>query len=195
MDRIGLFVAQFFGTSKTSKRTGSEDSSIRATPPLVMLINPSQFSRNYENAVDSSPKTRHGHVVHAWLERPMKIGCTGVTAGQYVVDMEGAGGLTNANRIHSISYGNLLSLVAIYKNNGIVYSGPEGEIGIPIVPFTIFIYYDDHVYLGSFDDFSVEDSADKPFQMSYSFSFTVRYDQHLDTKLVDDATIAKRLEF
>ena len=160
---------------------------IASTPALIMLINPSSFDRGYENATDSSPKTRHGHVVHTWLERPMKISCAGVTAGQYVFDVEGAGGLTGQNRIHSLSYGNLLSLVNIYKNNGIVFSGPEvgDEIGIPIVPFTIFIYYDNHVYLGSFDDFSVSDSADKPFQMSYSFSFTVRYDQHLDNSPVD----------
>jgi hypothetical protein len=168
---------------------------IGSTPPLVMLINPSQFTRTHENAVDSSPKTRHGHVIHAWLERPMKIMCSGITAGQYAVDYEGAGGLTNVNRVHSISYGNLLSLVNIYRNNGIVYSGPEGDVGIPIVPFTIFIYYDNHVYLGSFDDFSVEDSSEKPHNMTYSFGFTVRYDQHLDLDLGFDQGVAASLQF
>jgi len=169
---------------------------IRSTPPLVMLINPSSFDRTYENAVDYGNKTRHGNVVQAWIERPMRISCSGVTAGQYVVDYEGAGGLTSANRVHSISYGNLLSLVNIYRNNGIIYSGAEtgAEIGIPIVPFTIFIYYDNHVYLGSFDDFDVEDSDEKPFQMSYAFTFTTRYDQHLNTKLVD-ASVAASLQF
>lgn len=167
---------------------------ITATPPLIMLINPKAFTRSYENAVDASPKTRHGHVVHAWLERPMKISCTGDTAGQYAVDGEGAGGLTNMNRVHSISYGNLLSLVNIYKNNGIVYSGPEmgGEKGIPIVPFTIFIYYDNHVYLGSFDDFTVDDTSDKPYNMAYNFSFTVRYDRSLNPRMVDASIAASQ---
>ena len=190
-DRLGRNIAVDESRLKTAKlQTDALIEQIRLiaeTPPLIMLINPSNFDRSYENTADSSPKTRHGHVVHTWLERPMKISCGGITAGQYVFDVEGAGGLTGQNRIHSLSYGNLLSLVSIYKNNGIVFSGPEvgDEIGIPIVPFTIYMYYDNHVYLGSFDDFTVSDTADQPFQMSYSFNFTVRYDQHLNAALAD----------
>ena len=169
---------------------------IKATPPLVMLINPSSFRRTYEQATDSGVKTRSRNVVHAWLERPMKISCNGVTAGQYAFDFEGNGGLTNTNRVHSLSYGNLLSLVTIYKNNGIILSGEEvgQEAGVPIIPFTIFIYYDDRIYLGSFDDFTVEDSGDKPYNMSYSCNFTVRYDQQLDQRLVD-SSVASGLGF
>jgi len=84
---------------------------IKQTPPLIMLINPSQLSRRYEAGADSSTKGRYGHIVHNWLERPFHLEASGVTAGQYIIDAEGSGGLTNARRVHSLSYANLLSLV------------------------------------------------------------------------------------
>lgn len=149
---------------------------LKATPPLMMLVNPSSFERNYENSVDSSVKARRGNVVHSWIERPMSISCSGTTAAQYVVGPDGSGGLTGTLRTHSISYFNLLSLIAIYKTNGVIYNGVAAERGIPVVAFSIFIYYDHHVYIGSFDDFSVNDGADKPHNLGYSFKFTSRYD-------------------
>lgn len=160
---------------------------VNQTPPLIMLINPSQFSRRYEAGADSSVKGRYGHIVHNWLERPFSLEASGVTAGQYIVDAEGSGGLTNTFRVHSLSYANLLSLVMTYKNNGILFAGQESDVGIPILAMSVFVYYDQHVYLGSFDSFSVEDSADKPHNMAYEFKFTVRYDMPLpnDTFIVD----------
>lgn len=151
-------------------------------PALLLLINPSEFTRDYEQSIDDSPKTRQGHIVHAWLERPMSISSSGVSAAQYVMDSGGNGGLSNFNRIQSIAYRNLLSLVMTYKNNGILFTGGEipGSEGVPILAMSLYIYYDDHLYIGSFDEFSVDDDADKPFNLSYSFKFNVRYDIEMD---------------
>lgn len=147
-------------------------------PPLLMLVNPSEFSRHYEHNLDYA-KVRRGNQVHMWFEKPLAISCRGVTAGQYTMDQTGAGGLTTFNRVHSLSYKNLLSLVSIYRNNGYLYSGEgsgKGNDGIPILPMAVFIYYDNHVYIGSFSNFTVSDEASKSYNMSYDFKFNVRYD-------------------
>ncbi len=163
---------------------------IQSTPALVMLVNPSEFARNYEATVDPV-KSRAGFVINMWLERPLTISCKGTTAGQYFFRSDGAGGLTNFNRIQSISYKNLMSLVSIYRNNGYTYMNPAisaDNAGVPIVACSCFIYYDDHLYIGSFDEFTVTDDGNKPFNLSYSWKFTVRYD--VDTTSVADSVIA-----
>jgi hypothetical protein len=168
---------------------------IKQIPPLIMLINPKNFDRSYEISTDYGPKTRYGHIVHNWLEMPTDISCSGVTAGQYIIDAEGSGGLTHIYRVHSISYANLLSLVLIYKNNGRIFAGYEAERGIPILAFTVFIYYDDHIYLGSFDNFSVDDSVEpSPYNLEYDFKFKVRYDIDVESN-VPDYLIVSNLGF
>jgi hypothetical protein len=163
---------------------------IKEMPPLLFLINPQEFVRNYEQTYDDSVKTRNGHVVHMWLEKPLNISCKGVSAAQYVVtsglgdrppdsgspNATGVTGLDTHLRLKSLSYQNLMSLVLIYKNNGILIQNGTNQAGIGIFAFSVFIYYDDHIYLGSFDDFSLSESSEKPFNFEYNFKFTVRYD-------------------
>jgi hypothetical protein len=153
---------------------------IKSTPPLILLVNPSEFKRGYEQSIDDSPKGRYGHIVHRWLEKPLTITSSGVSAGQYIIDAEGSGGLTNFFRVFSISYQNLLSILSIYKNNGIIFAGQESDSGIPILAMSLFIYYDSHIYVGSFDSMGIDDKADKPYNMSYDFKFSARYDMDCD---------------
>lgn len=149
-------------------------------PPLSLLINPQSFKRNYENSSDVV-RTRRGFSVHTLFENPCTISSNGVSAAQYIIDASGNGGITHLNRIQSLSYRNLFSLVQIYKNNGNIYSGPEdgSNGGLLQTALSIFIYYDGTVYIGSFNDFSINDTAGKPYNMPYDFKFTVRYEVRL----------------
>lgn len=164
---------------------------LKNMPPLLLLINPSEFSRSYEHTADSGVKGRYGNIVSLWLERPMKISSSGMSAGQYAMDVGGYGGLTTENRVHSLSYQNLMSLFMIYKNNGVIYAGDESQAGIPIVTCSIYIYYDNHIYIGSFSDFSIDDDASKPFNIKYSFTFDVRYDMDIDSSLLIETKISR----
>jgi hypothetical protein len=158
---------------------------ISSTPSMLMYINPRSFSRNYEQSVDVAGGWR-GQIVSIWLERPLKISGSGTTAAQYAVNASGFGGLTNLNKIYSLSYENLMSLVLIYQNNGWIFSGSgvdDSNKGVPVLGLNLFIYYDGHLYIGSFDSFKVSESADKPWNLDYSFEFTARY----DVPLVDSA--------
>lgn len=162
-----------------------------ATPALYMLVSPQSFSRSHEHTVDT-PKGRRKHIIHMWLEKPMTITCKGVTAAQYIMDSQGAGGLTHKHRVHSLSYRNLMSLVRIYKNNGYLYSQSSSGAGnenIRQIAMSIFIYFDGHIYIGSFDDFTVTDTADKPYNLEYSFKFTVRYE--MEAESVTDAQVGR----
>lgn len=165
----------------------------RQVPGLLMLTNPTDFQRSYEHSVDA-PKARGGHVVHMWLERPLSISCKGVSAAQYAVDASGSGGLTGALRTHSLSYRNLMSLAMLYRNNGQLFTGAasgQDKTGVPTLMMSVFIYYDGHIYIGSFDDFQVDDSADKPHNLAYSWKFTARYDidvSHVTDDVINRAT-------
>jgi hypothetical protein len=168
---------------------------VQATPALYMLIAPQSFNRSYEHSIDA-PKGRRRHIVHMWLEKPMTITCKGVTAAQYIFDSGGTGGLTNKNRVHTLSYANLMSLVRMYKNNGFLYTQTSGQDesrngGVRQIAMSIFIYFDGHVYIGSFDDFSITDTAEKPYNLEYSFKFTVRYD--MEASSVTDAEVARSI--
>ena len=79
----------------------------------------------------------------------------------------------------------------IYKNNGVIFAGGASQPGIPILACSIYIYYDNHVYIGSFNDFSIDDDASKPFNMGYSFSFDVRYDLDIDSSQLVETRIAR----
>jgi hypothetical protein len=115
-----------------------------------------------------------------WLEQPIKISGSGTTAVQYAFDLQsGGGGITNVNRVFSLSYQNLMSLSAFYRNNGWIYTGETydaSNVGVPTLACSIFIYYDGHIYIGSFDSFKIEEGVEAPFTMNYSFEFTARYD-------------------
>jgi hypothetical protein len=152
---------------------------IQSIPPLAMVVGPSDFTRSYSPTVDV-PKARSGNIVHMWMEKPISIKASGSTAVQYAFDSQGNGGVTHQNRIYSLSYKNMMSLVRIYRNNGYIYAGSgafgQGNDGIPLFAMSTYIYHDGRIYIGSFDDFTVTDSADNPHNMEYSFSFSVRYE-------------------
>lgn len=166
---------------------------IQGIPALVLLLNPTDFTRSYEQTTDPV-KTRSGYTVNMWLEKPLVISCKGVTAAQYAFQVNGGGGLTSLNRLNALSYQNLMSLVSMYKNNGYIFTDSsfgDGNSGLPLISMSLFIYYDNHVYIGSFNDFSLTDDGNKPFNLSYSWKFTVRYD--VDTSNVSGSLMQQQL--
>lgn len=156
---------------------------MKETPGLIMLINPSNLVQNYEQSVDLA-SGRKNQIVSMWLEKPLKISATGVTSGFYAASTsESGGGLSHERRIQSLSYLNLMSMVSVYLNNGVIYNSDELNEGIPVFAAGLYIYYDGKLYLGSFDRLSITDSADKPYSLSYSFTFNVRYKMEVGVTL------------
>lgn len=159
---------------------------MRLIPPLVLLVNPTSFSRSYNKMISDGTYTRKGHIAQFWGEELPTLDCSGTVGAFMAADLnnagvrnQGTGGATRWMRRYSASWQNLMSLWTFYRNNGYVMHsentvgvyGGEEPTRIAIVG-AVQIFYDGVIYLGSFDDFSFEESEDKPFNMTYSFKFT-----------------------
>lgn len=164
-------------------------SAMANTPPLRMLVNPSKFSVKSTKIVQDGNWGRDGPIIEFWGDDQDKISGSGKVAGFYALDREprsqgGGPGLTRAARNFSQSWQNFQALWLLYKNNGGVYlsetlSQESRDLLLSTVG-SIYIYYDNILYFGSFDSFNITESDTGPFTVDYSFEFTVRASFLLD---------------
>ena len=172
-------------------------SAMASAPPLRMLVNPSKFSVKSTKIVQDGNWGRNGPIIEFWGDDQDKISGSGKVAGFYAIDAtltsggiadnklgRGGPGLTRAARNFSQSWQNFQALWLLYKNNGGLYlsetlSQESRDLLLSTVG-SVYIYYDNILYFGSFDSFNVTEAADKPFTVDYSFEFTVRASFVLD---------------
>lgn len=152
---------------------------MRNIPPLRLLVNPASFKVSSEKIVSDGNWTRVGPIVEHWGEGQDKIDGSGKIAAFYAGDFLDMNqpGLTRSARNYSMSYQNLLSLWLLYRNNAglwIADRDKEMQFNSLSILGSIYIYYDNTIYIGSFDNFSIEESETEPFTLEYSFSFVVR---------------------
>ena len=108
-------------------------------------------------------------------------------------------GLNRYNRRNSLSFQDVMSLVVLYRNNGAIYQRtakvnkqpPKTKL-IQDKKFNInvrspqlleqaknridnlgdvYLYYDNNIYLGAFDDFSLTESVEKPYNLDYNIIY------------------------
>ena len=151
-----------------------------ATPPLRMLINPQSFRVSMEKVISDGNWGRNGHIIEHWGDGQDRIEGSGKIAAFYSIDATNGNGpgLTRTARQFSQSYQNFLSLWLLYKNNGGVYLPDPITAGSHFknlsVLGSVYVYYDEVLYVGSFDDFNLTEAETTPFTLEYSFNFTVR---------------------
>jgi hypothetical protein len=162
---------------------------MRNTPPLRLLVNPKSFKISSEKICNDGNWTRNGHIVEHWGDQQDKLDASGTLAAFFAVDANSqtpnsdgsSPGLTRVARQYSESFQNFLSLYLLYKNNGYLFTSALDQ---PIhkskffnrlsLVGSIYIYYDSTLYIGSFDNFNITETDDKPYTLEYSFQFTVR---------------------
>lgn len=164
--------------------TASLIDAMRNTPPLRLLVNPSSFKVSSEKIISDSEWTRNGPVVEHWGDGQDTLEGSGKLAGFFAIDAnspkgdaEGQGpGLTRVARNFSASYHNLLSLWLLYRNNAsILTQGLDGSEWARLSMLgSIYIYYDNTLYVGSFDNFNLTEDDTAPYTLEYNFQFTVR---------------------
>ena len=165
-----------------------------STPPLQMLVSPTSFKFSAEKVVADGSWSRNGPIIEHWGNQQEKIEGSGKLAAFYALDnspptnnpnvTNDGPGLTRMARSFSMSYQNFLSLYLLYKNNGGIWLDPTASqknkttTGITQLNLSmlgsVYLYYDTTLYVGSFDNFTITETADAPFTLEYSFSFTVR---------------------
>lgn len=162
---------------------------LRNAPPLRLLVNPSSFKLSSEKIISDGNWTRNGPIVEHWGENQDKLEASGKVAAFFAIDAlsplpdaQGESpGLTRGARQYSASYQNFLSLYMLYRNNANVYTSGT-DVGDSKVNFlnrlslvgSMYIYYDDTLYIGSFDNFNVTETDTAPYTLEYNFQFTVR---------------------
>lgn len=170
--------------------------SMRNTPPLRFLVNPSSFKVDMDKIVNDGNWTRNGPIVEHWGDGQDKIDFSGKVAAFMALDANspnpddagGGPGLTRVARNYSASYHNFLSLWLFYRNNGGLFNLSGGSVTASGTTWsrmsmvgTVYIYYDDTLYFGSFDSFSITEEDSAPYTLSYNIQFTVRATFLLDT--------------
>jgi hypothetical protein len=155
-----------------------------SAPPLRMLVNPNKFSVKSTKIVQDGNWGRDGPIIEFWGDDQDKISGSGKVAGFYAVDRfpraggGGGPGLTRSARNFSQAWQNFQALWLLYRNNGGVYLSESldqtNRDFLLSTVGTVYIYYDNILYFGSFDSFNLTESDDKPFSAEYSFEFTVR---------------------
>lgn len=169
-----------------------------STPPLRMVLNPESFKVSSQKVISDGNWGRNGAGIgiEHWGDGQDTISASGRVAGFYALDQGNVGtnalgrspGLTRMARAFSFSYQNFLSLYLIYRNNGGVWLEDFADAknakttkpnNLALVG-SVYIYYDNTIYIGSFDSFEMSEEDTAPFTLSYSFNFTVRASYLLD---------------
>lgn len=136
---------------------------------LVLYVNPTSMSINYSKIVDRQ-QTRGGFVEAHFGEGAQKISFDMATGG-FVRVYSGIIGITGGdeNRRQTLAYDSYMDILELYKNNGNIVD----TTGKVVMNGLVKISFDGFDYLGTFDSFSVTDSAEKAFQLALNAEFTV----------------------
>ena len=148
------------------------------TPPLRMLVNPSSFSVKGEKIVQDGNWGRNGPIIEHWGDNQDHISGSGNVAAFFALDATNASGpgITRMARNFSQGYQNFMSLYLFYRNNAGIYL-PDSDSGNYVnlsLLGSIYLYYDNILYLGSFDSFNITEDDTKAFTLNYTFEFVVR---------------------
>ena len=157
---------------------------------LVLHVNPTSMRFSYAANIVRT-QMHSGFVEEHWGPTPTTIafeaatggfvrlysGLTAITGPTPSNDLlppgvraRGAGG----TRRDTIAYDKYLDLLALYKYNGAIYDS-RGTIALQ---GSVRVLYDGGSWWGWFSDFSVEESAEKPYQFSLTANFTLSRETH-----------------
>ena len=170
------------------------------TPPLILLINPTSMSVNYNKIQNFSERTRYGYIYQAWGEElPVlnfsgRIGAYvgGESANQKRATYEDAviknqktthvSGVQEVSRRVSPAYQNLMQLLLLYKNNAYIRDNVGGSQANHMIG-TVEISYDGVRYQGQFDkmEWSFEENNNLG-GVNFSFDFTATRIIHTDER-------------
>lgn len=152
---------------------------------MVLHVNPSTMKMSSSKVIQRT-QTRGGFVEQHWGEGPRSIAFDMATGGfmrLYTglsnITRQGSlsvGGIdTGGGRRDTIAYDKYLDMLALFHNNGMVYDD-RGEI---VFNGAIKVIFDEGEYIGWFNDFSVSEAAEKPYQFQLTASFTIRTEKYM----------------
>lgn len=139
---------------------------------LVLHCNPSSLRVNRQRQVERI-QTLGGFVEQHWGDSVISLSAEGST-GAFVRAYTGLSNVTSfdaagGSRRETIAYDKFLDLLALFHSNGAIYDA-SGNVALQ---GCVKITFDEGVYLGWFNQFTVTENAERPFVFNVSFDFTV----------------------
>lgn len=156
---------------------------------MVLHVNPSSMQLNYARQIDRA-QTRGGWVEWHWGLNPTTINLQGVSGG-FVRPYAGLSNITGptpsnealgplkakdagGTRRETIAYDAFLDYLALFRQNGAIYD-VRGNVALQ---GQVVLIYDGAYYYGWFDEFSAEESAEKPYLFSLTAKLSVEREKH-----------------
>jgi len=147
---------------------------------FTMLVNPENINHGRTHAIYAN-YTRKGYVTQMWGPNQDLLTGTGKTAAF----MSKPEGLTRNSKV-SFAFHNFMALLASYRNNGYIFYDPS-EMQEPLTRIIntingVELEYDNQIFMGHFNNFTIDESSEQPFSLNYSFEFVTstlsrNYDQ------------------
>ena len=170
------------------------------TPPLILLVNPSSMSVNYNKIQNFSERTRYGYIYQAWGEELPTLNFSGrigaYIGGESAQEKRGSysdkiiknqetthvSGVQEVSRRVSPAYQNLMQLLLLYKNNAYIRDN-VGKSQANHMVGTVEISYDGVRYNGHFDklEWTFEETNNLG-GVNFSFDFTATRIVHTDER-------------
>ena len=145
---------------------------------LVLHVNPESMTPTYSKEITRIP-TRGGYVEQHWGEGARSLDFQMVTGGFMrlytgLSNITGGTGAYDAGgtRRETLAYDRYLDMLALFRNNGGVYDA-TGKL---VFQGILSVSFDGGQYFGWFTTFSVDESADKPYQFTFSANFTIDHE-------------------
>ena len=143
---------------------------------LVLHCNPSSLRVSRQRQVERI-QTLGGFVEQHWGDSTIGLSAEASTGGfvraygglSNVTSFDAAGG----SRRETIAYDKFLDLLALFHSNGAIYDA-SGNVALQ---GCVKVTFDEGVYLGWFNTFTVTENAEQPFSFKVSFEFTVHREE------------------
>lgn len=143
---------------------------------FTMLISPNNLNHGKTNAT-SSAYTRLGWINQLWGPNQDVLTATGRTA----VFMAPKAGVTTFYRKQSFGFLNFMAMVNTYKSNGYQIMDPTQARDVVEVANSrvinvvngVEISYDNDIFTGHFNTFTLDEAVESPFTFSYNFEFII----------------------
>ena len=133
-------------------------------PDLTMKINPENLNTQFSQLLNRK-RTWGGFIEEHWGEQLDSLSASGISS-QFYSEL----GLTNESRRDTDSFKEFEKFINVYRNNGTLYDQKTGAI---LVQGYVVMNYDNAIYKGYFESFSLNEIAEKQYQLQYDFSFKV----------------------
>lgn len=144
-------------------------------PPLVLLINPDTLDLKFvpkitEARVRWTDRRDSGYILQAHHDELDMLSASGRSAMFYTNR-----GITSSERARTVGWENIQHLLAIYRNNGMNFNPKPGRRGTNLIQSVgrVLIVYDEVIYRGSFESFSLTETEEKQFNVDFNFDFKV----------------------